>query len=63
MSKYIYDGPVMSFGKLITSNWHGETAAESEARARSNLTYQLKKQMHVNPATKFELPGKMKVVS
>lgn len=43
MAKYVYDGPVFFFGRFI-GNWHGETMAESEAKAKSNLMYQYKKQ-------------------
>ena len=41
MDKYIYNGPVMFFGRFA-GNWKGETMASSEAEARKNLTYQCK---------------------
>ena len=43
MPRYIYKGPVMEFGTLLTDIWEGETVAPSEKKARSNLTYQFKK--------------------
>ena len=45
MPKYIYDGPVKEFDKLISEHWKGETIAPSEAKARSNLAYQYKREM------------------
>ena len=32
MAKYVYDGPVTSWGKCIANRWHGETVAESEKK-------------------------------
>lgn len=60
IEKYIYEGPVESFGKCIDSHWRGETMADSEAKARSNLTYQYKKQNGRSAACKITLPGKLK---
>lgn len=61
--KYIYEGPVMEFDRLLTDRWSGETTATSEKKARSNLTYQFKKQNHRITGTKITLPGKIKMVS
>lgn len=56
---YTYDGPVMEFGKVVANRWTGGTFAPSEARARSNLTYQFKQQYGRTPNTKITLPGKI----
>lgn len=61
--KYTYDGPVMFFNTLVADHWKGETIAPSERKARSNLTYQVKKQMNLIASTKVELPGKIKMVN
>lgn len=61
-NKYIYDGPIMSFGRCVVDRWKGETSALSESKARSNLTYQAKRQLNLLPGTKIALPGKIKMV-
>lgn len=43
MSKYVYKGPVLIFGKLVSNNWSGETMAVSRKKAISNLCFQFKK--------------------
>jgi hypothetical protein len=59
MDKYIYDGPVMFFGRF-TGNWKGETMASSEAEARKNLTYQCKKRLKLGAgASGIGLPGEI----
>ena len=58
--KYTYDGPVMLFETMMTDRWKGETMATSEKKARSNLTYQAKKQLNLIAGTRITLPGKMK---
>lgn len=62
MHKYAYDGPVMEFNRLLADHWRGETMASSEKKARSNLTYQFKKQNSRIAGTKIALPGKIKMV-
>lgn len=57
MTKYIYDGPVKSFDRSIATSWHGETIASSEAKARSNLAYQYKKEKGLSATVKITLPG------
>lgn len=61
--KYTYDGPVMFFDKLVADHWKGETMAPSEQKARSNLSYQAKKQLNLIAGTNVKLPGKIKMVS
>lgn len=60
--KYIYEGPVMEYGRLIANNWKGETTAPSEAKAKNNLAYQFKKQSNRMAAAKITLPGKIRKV-
>ena len=62
MNKYSYDGPVMEFDRLIANRWYGETMAQSEAKAKSNLIYQFKKQYHRMPGTKISFPGQVKMI-
>lgn len=59
-SNWTYDGPVMEFDRVIMEHWRGSTYAVSEKKARSNLTYQCKKQLNKNPATRITLPGIVK---
>lgn len=61
--RYVYEGPVMEFNRLVAERWVGETMAPSEKKARSNLTYQYKKNNNRIPGTKITLPGKIKVVN
>ena len=59
MNKYIYDGPVKEFDKLINDHWYAETTAVSEAKARSNLKYRYKKEHNRVVGSKIDLPGKI----
>ena len=59
MPKYTYNGPVYEFDRLVVDRWHGETFAPSEARARTNLAYQFKKQNNRSPRTKISVPGEL----
>lgn len=61
--KYVYDGPVLEFDRLIADHWRGETMALSEKKARSNLTYQFKKNNNRITGTNIKLPGKIKMVN
>ena len=56
---YTYDGPVLEFGKLISTRWSASTYAPSERKARSNLIYQFKQKYGKTVITKIELPGKI----
>lgn len=58
--KYSYDGPVLEFDRVIMDRWTGSTYAPSEKKARSNLTFQFKKQHNRVPATRITLPGVIK---
>ena len=45
MNYYTYNGPVANnFGQIITNKWVGETYANTDKKAKSNLNYQFKKQ-------------------
>lgn len=58
--KYTYDGPVMEFDRCVADHWKASTYAASEKKARSNLTYQYKKEHGKTPNTKITLTGKIK---
>ena len=62
MNKYRYEGPVTEFGLCICNRWIGETAASSEAKARSNLAYQFKKQTNRAGYAKIGLPGDLYLI-
>ena len=62
MNLYIYNGPVMEFGVCIAHNWYAETRAPTERKARSNLTYQYKKQHNKSSDSKIVLMGKIELV-
>lgn len=63
MNRYLYEGPVMEFGRLVQNNWKGETMAVSETKARSNLSYQWKKRNNRIAGTRITLPGKLQRIS
>lgn len=58
--RYTYEGPVMEFDRLICLKWKGETVAESESRARSNLAYQFKKEANRSANARIKLHGKIR---
>lgn len=57
--KYVYDGPVTSYGRCICSMWSGTTTAPTAEKARSNLIFQFKKQHNMDVSKKIELVGKI----
>lgn len=59
MKQYVYEGPVMEFDRCVMNHWKGTTVAVSEKKARSNLTYQYKKNHGKMPTCKISLPGKI----
>lgn len=61
--RYMYDGPVLEFNKLVAERWYGETSAPTIGRAKSNLSYQFKRQANKIPGTKITLPGEIKMVN
>lgn len=62
MHNYEYEGPVMVFGICVMNHWKGVTRAVSEAKARSNLAYQWKKQNNRVAGSNITLPGRIKMV-
>ena len=60
--KYLYEGPVLEFDRVVAQHWSSTTYAPSEKRARSNLTYQYKKQNSKLPNTRIDLPGEIKLI-
>lgn len=56
---YTYEGPVYEFENCINPQWSGSTYADSEFKARSNLSYQYKKQHKRSVSCKLRLPGKL----
>lgn len=56
---YTYDGPVMEFENCIARRWTGKTYAVSEQKARSNLTFQFKRQYNKPAGSKITLPGRV----
>lgn len=62
MAKYKYEGPVVLNGKCVANNWKGETWADSESKAKSNLTYQAKQACRVYAHANVSLPGKIKMI-
>lgn len=61
MTRYLYDGPVLEFDRIVASRWSGETYATSETKARNNLVFQFKKETGRIPRSKIVLPGKIVV--
>lgn len=61
MIKYKYEGPVTSFGRVLAWEWKGETIAESAAKAKSNLSFQFKRDNNLVRGSRIELPGKLMV--
>lgn len=59
--KFSYEGPVRSLDGIVSSRWMGETYATSEARARSNLVYQYKKEHGLDVSAKITLTGKIEM--
>ena len=60
MHKYFYEGPVLLFDTVVASKWRGETMAPT---AKSNLSYQFKKQNIRLPGSRVTLPGEIKMIS
>lgn len=56
LKKYEYSGPVFKFDKLFSNNWKGSTYASSRERAKSNLSFQFKKEHNLTTNTKITLP-------
>lgn len=59
MNLYTYDGPVLEFNRIVANRWQAETHAVSEAKARTNLSFQFKRNTGRAPQSKITLPGKI----
>lgn len=59
MNLYLYEGPVMVLGKLVTGRWKYQTFAASEKKAMTNMAYRYKKQHGLMATAKVELPGEL----
>ena len=59
MNLYSYVGPVLEFDKIVANRWESSTYAVSEAKARTNLAFQFKRETGRVPRTKITLPGKI----
>lgn len=60
--RYSYNGPVKEFDSIISNRWNGETIANSEKKAKSNLAYQYKICHNKAPSARISLPGKLVVI-
>lgn len=59
--RYYYKGGVVLFDKEI-AKWEGRTIAMSEAQARNNLAFQIKRDLDLPKASPIRLTGKVKLV-
>lgn len=56
---YIYEGPVLLYGKVIAHYWTGETTATTLKKAKSNLVFKFKKDHGYSQKVVIDLPGKI----
>lgn len=61
MNQYIYEGPVMSFGKCLADKWISSTFASSKKKAENNLKYQYRKENNLAMTHKISLPGVLNI--
>lgn len=62
MNKYVYNGPVLEFDKIVANHWSGSTMAVSEKKARCNLAYQFKMEYGRVPRSNITIPGKLTII-
>lgn len=62
MHRYLYEGPVKEFNRIIKPKWRGMTIAATEKKAKSNLAYQFKLEVHKTANSKITLPGKLEII-
>lgn len=60
--RYRYSGPVLSFDRLTTPKWEGETVAVSESKARANLAYQFKKEAKISKNARVSFPSQLLLI-
>ena len=59
MKHYTYIGPVLNnYNKIISNKWEGETCANTDRKAISNLSYQFKKEHGLRQTAKIKLVNK-----
>lgn len=63
MNTYIYEGPVLAFGKPIAKKWRGYTQAVSSKKAVSNLKFRFKTTHGLTMSTKIDLPAPILLAS
>ena len=56
---YRYAGPVFSLGRPVASRWVGTTMAASPQKAKSNLPYQVKRELGLVPSASIVLTGRV----
>lgn len=61
-SKYVYDGKIVSFGRIICNNFHGETMARSPEEAKRNIIFQYKYEHKLVAECKIGLSGEVEEV-
>ena len=61
MHKFTYTGAVMIFGKYA-GHVLLETRAETEAKARGNFKYQVRRKANVMPNAPVQLLGEIKLI-
>lgn len=60
--RYYYNGGVVLFDREIT-RWSGSTLAVSEAQARSNITYQVKRGLDLPMRSPLTLTGRLSLAA
>ena len=58
MKRYLYDGPVLMFGRCVFDHFKAETWAISEKKALSNMAYQYKRKANLGTDAKIKLDPK-----
>lgn len=58
MNRYLYDGPVLMFGRCVFDHFKAETWANSEKKALSNMAYQYKMKAGLGTDAKIKLDPK-----
>ena len=59
---FVYEGPVMSFGKIIQNKWIYQTKAETISKALNNLAWNYKRINQLKDNFKIELDQKYLIV-
>lgn len=59
--EYAYNGPVFIFDECVQTRWKAKTKAVSRQKARSNFTYQWKKENGYSMNTKVTLSGRIAI--